>query len=132
MHSGHRNLQLMLPVFFFSSPSFDLCWRVFLLFSTPFCPFRFQGILKYLIFVLLLGPLFIYLFIFVVYNNQNHKYFHNKPWFWIKWSFFLFSFLIKFQINFNSTLSHSSFNIKNTNQFLFATWLFTLKPFSKN
>jgi len=51
-------------------------------------------------------------------NNKNHKIiFHNKPRSTNQAIPFLFSFLIKFQINFNSTLSHLSFNIKNTNQY---------------
>jgi len=66
-------------------------------------------------------------------NNQNHKniFFTINLDPQIKWFPFLFSFLIKFQINFNSTLSFFFFNIKNTNQFHFVSWLFTFKPFSK-
>jgi len=64
MHSEHRNSQLILLVFFPLLSLLRLVLTSLSSFSTPFCPFRFQGILKYLIFVLLLIPLFIYLFIF--------------------------------------------------------------------
>jgi len=48
---------------------------------------------------------------------KSQKYFHNKPWSKIKWLLFLFSFLIKLQLNLNSTLSLFSFKLKNASIF---------------
>ena len=80
-----------------------------------------------------------FMFYSIFKNNKNIQITknHKKIIFIINLDFqssdrpFLFSFLIKYQINFNHTLSLFSFNIKNTNQFSFATWLFILKPFQK-
>ena len=46
---------------------------------------------------------------------------------------FIFYFFRKsnIAIYINHILNHFSFNIKNTKQTYFATWLFILKPFSK-
>ena len=64
-------------------------------------------------------------------NQKTQKYFYNKPWFKIKWSFFLFSFLIKYQINFNHTLSPFFFQYKKYKPILICHLAFHFKTFSK-
>jgi len=62
-------------------------------------------------------------------NNKKHKYFHNQTLILNQVIVFLFYFL-KSNINqFNFIMSPFSSILKNTNKFLFATWLFTLKSF---
>jgi len=63
--------------------------------------------------------------------TKSQKYFHEQTLILNQVIVFLFYFL-KSNINqFNFIMSPFSSILKNTNKFLFATWLFILKPFFK-
>jgi hypothetical protein len=81
----------------------------------------------------------LYNFHITIQNNKNMqtyvkitKYFHKQTLILNQVIVHFIFFLNQIINQFNSTLSHLSFNIKNTNKFQFATWLFISNLFQTN